>query len=105
MTDQLLLAIWWLSPHEMSAIEDYLDDTVPAYLQQEYRRLLGRAGRGRLWVPDDIDLESIEWQKGPIGDWCDNCGGIVFWRTDIAHLLHYPGLITDVMMKRIEAQA
>lgn len=94
------LAIWWLSPWEMTAIGD--EPALPPYLHSEYRSLLGRNPRGRLWTPREIDIKEIEWVDGAIGDWCQKCGGIVFWRKDLETLRNMPGLITDLSMKRLQ---
>lgn len=103
--DNTEYAIWWLSPSECNAIDsDYtgqLHDGAPKYLSAKFLSLRGRPGRGRLWVPDDIDVQDISWTDDAIGRWCENCGGIVFWRKDLEHVMHYPGLITDLNMKRI----
>lgn len=99
------LAIWWLSPTEMSAIGHRLGKSVPDYIKSEYVGLLGRHPRGRLWVHNSIALSEIKWADNAIGEWCTNCGGIVIWRKNIDVISRYPGLITDTDMKRLSVYA
>ena len=64
---------------------------VPDYVKQEYDSRVGRAGKGRLWVPPGIDLESIPEDECPPG-----CGGIVFEERYRNAMRALPGFITAI---------
>lgn len=93
------LLIWWLSRDEQAQIipEQWLQ--IPIYIKNELASREGREGRGRLWVPKDIDLEEIPWDDNhPNAQRVTNesAGGIVFHSSDRQALAGLPGLITEL---------
>lgn len=120
------LAIWWVSEADCKKIgepmydsdfeaerEELYPDGVPAgailmsqlpmpdYIRQEYSSRYGRAGRGRLWIPDGITLPGgiAPWlEHHPVYQAAGKCGGIVFRRSDLAEMLELPGFVTDAKM-------
>jgi hypothetical protein len=102
------LLIWWTAQEDCQAIagpdEDFEGpplDTVPSYIRDEFESRYGRNGRGRLWVPDGIDLESIDFEANKdkrAAQYADefSMGGIVFHRSDFAAIAGLPGFVTDV---------
>jgi hypothetical protein len=90
-------AIWWLSQAACEEIEPIIDEIgLPDYIRAEFQSRLGRAGRGRLWVADGIDLSEIEWQaEKPAAKLAGKCGGIVIRSEDVGRVLGLPGFVTD----------
>lgn len=65
MTEKFL--IWWTNQNDCERITPL--DSWPTWLYDEFRSRCGRAGRGRLWVPqlwerDASEGVSIEWDIG-----------------------------------------
>ena len=94
------LAIWWTSQEDCETIGDTLPETMPEYVREEYRSRLGRAGRGRLWTPDELGPDEISvdpWPETPLAlRLGDDYGGIVIRIADMSHLVEMPGIITDL---------
>lgn len=116
--DESQIVIWWLSQKDCEDIaENFLrlepdaDDytwlvPLPEYLKRQFVSRLGRAGRGRLWVPRDISLETIAWPEAhPIARWIEqvSAGGIVFWRKDLAAIAGLPGVVTTTTLDMVAA--
>lgn len=123
------IAVWWTSqahceavgePHYYKGNEDYwatrtedqkkgvywLDDSpLPDYLKRQFLSRYGRAGRGRLWVPEGIEVRDMEWPdpETPIAQKASNCGGIVFWRNDLDIVRQFPGFVTDWELNLLSA--
>lgn len=113
-------AIWWLSQEDCEAIEAMIDYSheyesgsyypnvekslrVPRYIAVEYRSRLGRAGRGRLWVPFDIPLTECVWDDElAVCQRAAKCGGIVVHMRDWRKLRYLPGFITDTEMRYLK---
>lgn len=104
------LALWWLDEKNMKKIHEFSDkreafwDTIgiPEYLFPELRDAYGRNGRGRLWVPNEIECESIEWSDSHSNaSRCRECAGLVFLRSDFAKLSGLPGFITETNLNTI----
>lgn len=104
MSDKQDFVIWWLSQASCTAIDSacYLFPW-PAYLRSEFQSRIGRSGRGRLWIPKGIDLEEIPWPnpETDVSRRANQCGGIVMWRRDLAHVHDLPGFVTDLDMNEI----
>jgi len=97
--------IWWLSKDEQAQIKPKQWLRVPIYIKNELTSREGREGRGRLWVPKDIDLEEIPWNDNhPNAQRIMNesAGGIVFHASDQEALAGLPGLITDLKLDNHE---
>jgi hypothetical protein len=77
--------------------------TCPEYLYGQYRSRTGRNGRGRLWVASrEFNITDIAWPDTHIAKWAGlHAGGIIIWRADIEHLIDFPGLITDLSLRRL----
>lgn len=96
------LLVWWLCEEDMDAIGEELPGDWPVYLRELYRSLMGRAGRGRLWVTCGMERAQIKpWPDTPIGRRIAvDYGGIVI---DAGHrllLIDAPGIVTDLQLKR-----
>jgi hypothetical protein len=110
------LLIWWTTGADCREIGDPggTDDEpdgrplpvgCPAYIQEVYRSRLGRDGRGRLWVPDGIDIDDIRWDE--YQGICrmierSSAAGIVFRRADLASVAGLPGFVTDRKLEFIK---
>jgi hypothetical protein len=105
------VAIWWLSQHNMQAIEANggLGDDLPSWLKTEFRSLYGRNGRGRLWVSEAFDvngestISAIQFPEPPTflsAYLSEHCGGIVIAETLASQLIGMPGVITDLRLRR-----
>ena len=106
-TPESEIAIWWLNGHsENDAIIDDGDiERLPEYLAGEVYSLHGRPTRGRLWVPEEIQINEIKWDDTkPRAKDCADRGGIVFWRKDLSFLKGLPGFVTDTQMNEISLQ-
>jgi hypothetical protein len=104
------VAVWWLGQRELQQLVRDGDCTaslwrrlgVPSYIGEELRDAYGRAGRGRLWVPDGITLDGIDWSDShPNAARAIEAAGIVFWRKDVATLKGRPGFLTDASLETI----
>lgn len=91
--------IWWTAQEDYEKIGDDLEGDYPEYLKREYRSRMGRAGRGRLWVPSDIDLKEIPWdEKKPAARLASTRGGIAIHMRDAKLVFGLPGYLTDLEM-------
>lgn len=108
------LLVWWLSQEACEAVP--LNDQnlptfrkrwwiipAPKYLGEQFQSRYGRAGRGRLWVPDHIDFEGLPygWERraeslGLPLEYINKCGGIVLERKHWEHIWGMPGIVTDI---------
>jgi hypothetical protein len=99
------VVIWWLnqSDHEMVSLLCE-DAEIPQYIIKEFNSRVGRAGRGRLWIPEEIKFAGIKWQDDdPIFDAVgDSYGGIVIHRCDVHHIVSWPGFVTDENLRLIK---
>ncbi len=113
-------AIWWLSQDDCEILESMIDyETqyevgsyypnvvislhIPLYIAKEYRSRLGRAGRGRLWVPPEINITECVWSgELSVCQRAAECGGIVVHMRDWQKLRNLPGFITDIEMRYLK---
>ena len=97
------LLVWWIPSKddgELQASEDAVT-ALPDYLADEALSLMGRAGRGRLWISSAIQptISGIDWDKTkPCAELAEKSGGIVFYKKDIDTLGNLPGFVTDLQM-------
>lgn len=105
-TDESLVAIWWLNSHSDCAEIRSLSENVvllPDYIFSEVISLHGRPPRGRLWSPDEINIDDLTWDDSkPRAAECAERGGIVIWRKDLHYLKDLPGFVTDTQLNEIE---
>lgn len=101
--------IWWLSQRECESIGDELPEPVADYIRAEYISRLGRPGGGRLWVndayvclaPDEV-ISVDPWPGTALGEYLQrDFGGIVLWDRDAEALRQYPGIFTDLQLRRV----
>ena len=91
--------IWWLTKEEQAQITPDQWLRVPIYIKDELASLEGRPRRGRLWVPQDIDIKEIPWDdQHPNAERLSHAGGIVFHESDRAVLMGLSGLVTDLKL-------
>lgn len=95
--------IWWTNQEECEAVGEQIEQSsVPDYLKSEFRSRVGRNGRGRLWVPDHIDLKGIEWDTAkPASRLAESRGGIVLDADDSLLVFYLPGFLTDLELNFI----
>jgi len=102
MTANIL--IWWLIERDYPLFRPEDLDRLPDYIRDEVRSREGREGRGRLWVPAEIDCEEINWDdQNPL---CrlissESAGGIVFHQRDFDKVMNLPGFVTDINCNRV----
>ncbi len=97
MTKNIL--IWWLDQEETKKVYKNKLLNLPTYIVEGIDSRFGRAGRGRLWVPKEIECETINWKDGtPICKLISlsSAGGIVFHSYDFDKVKHLPGFVTDI---------
>jgi hypothetical protein len=86
----------------MNAIGDRLPRKLAPYVRREYRSLVGRAGRGRLWTDSKFGAVAIDpWPNSALARWCEQCGGIVIKESDAHGLVTLPGILTDLALNRV----
>lgn len=108
-SDRTDLLVWWTSEEECEAIHHQfpmwqwqLPYTVPTYIRSEYQSRLGRNGRGRLWVAEEIGEVGIPWDETkPASRLAGTRGGIVIWKSDAEHVFALPGFLTDLRLNFI----
>lgn len=84
-------AIWWTSDTACNEAK-HLMGPLPKYIKDELISRCGRAGRGRLWINDEVKdayPNGISKIEAPA-----ECGGIVIHRHDFVKLKNLPGFIT-----------
>ena len=102
------LAIWWLNQRECETVcgeTETAPESLPEYVRREVQSRYGRNGRGRLWIPKEIDDGTVA-----VDPWPDNAmarqigdthGGIVLYRVDQPRIASMPGILTDMRLNRI----
>lgn len=123
--DSDTLCIWWLSQDDCERMawmmyppasesmppekyHELLDkrqreSVLPAYIESEWYSRYGRAGRGRLWVPPDIELREITF-KGPMAGSAIHCGGIVLHMRDAMSVAFLPGFVTNLQLEPLQSK-
>lgn len=86
------LAVWWLTEQDYHGFQPSHEEdplAVPDYIWEAFCDRCGRPGRFRLWVPDEIELESLE-IEGQDPRWAPlkelmkgDAGGIVIYLKDV----------------------
>jgi hypothetical protein len=95
--------IWWTSQYECEEVES-MNLQLPEYIDVEFRSRLGRNGRGRLWVPENIPVKGIEWDKSkPAARLCEKRAGIVLAKEHIKYVINLPGFCTDLELNFVNA--
>ncbi len=99
------LLVWWTSQQDLAFLEGV---DLPPYIQKEVTSRSGRQGRGRLWVPQDIqqiaekEIEADFTVTTPLTSHIAAfCGGIVFSSKDLGHLAQLPGIVTDLHLQKV----
>lgn len=99
--------VWWLSANQMKSGLDSFDQIkgFPNYIKEEFVSRYGRNGRGRLWINNEIDKKlSIpeKYWNTPLAEYlAEFCGGIVIRKSDYKYVKNFPGIFTDLKLKRI----
>lgn len=106
MSDQVV--IWWTTDTDVKIVGEELSDCFPEYLRREWRSRVGRNGRGRLWIADEIEravgpVEVWPWPDTPTADRCAKMAGIVVFATDVRLLADndIPGELTNVFLQKV----
>lgn len=94
--------IWWTNQSDCERIVPL--DTWPVYLGKEYSSRLGRNGRGRLWVADEVEKSphgiAVDWDAGK--NWlcraAGDCAGIVIKGEHLGEVQFLPGFVTTFDM-------
>jgi hypothetical protein len=103
MTKTALLAVWWVNQADCEKIDEGL---IPEpYIRTEYESRLGRAGRGRLWVPEEIECRQVEVPKTIVCEGNDTHGGIVIFKKDMEKVRSLGGstALFDAMDEALQA--
>lgn len=95
--------IWWTSQEEAEKAwehqETFLAAGFPDYIEREFKSRMGRAGRGRLWVADEIPIKEIDWdEKKPAARLASQRAGIVIRAEDKDFVFDAPGFLTDLKL-------
>lgn len=93
MTEKSLIAVWWVNQADCEAIDE--GRISEGYIREEYSSRLGRAGRGRLWVPDGIKVQKVEVPKTVVYEGQDTHGGIVIFKADVEKVRPLGGILSD----------
>lgn len=107
MPNQDGFLIWWLCQQDCEEIGPISScNPVPKYIADEYRSLLGRNGRGRLWVSSEIEKEFgsfIPWDDNlPIAKRLgESYAGVAFRREDFKFVQLLAGIVTDCKLVRV----
>lgn len=102
--DNRELLIWWTSQSDCERVAELVNTEaiqLPPYILEELDSRGGRAGRGRLRVPDIPEtrgLESIVFE-GPAAPIAHGAGGIVFKAVDAFLVIALPGFVTTLEME------
>lgn len=99
------LNILWIKDNHRENLE--FDENFPEIISDEIISRLGRAGRGRLWVPSEIDLSGIDWIDNELTSELGRYyGGIVFESKYLEQVQKAPlgddTIITDLDLNVIE---
>jgi hypothetical protein len=92
-----IVLIWWLSQEDCEQLQPVLDKLpIPQYIKDEFWSRFGRPGRGRLWVPKNIDFSGFPWDSDkPLAKAAEKCGGVVIDAADVRYVACLPGFVTD----------
>ena len=96
--------IWWLNQSQTeSVLQMEIVKNLPEYIQKQLENRHGRAGRGRLWVADELGHVQVDpWTDTPLSkDLRSDFGGIAFRSKDYYILKNLPGIITDTKLNKI----
>jgi hypothetical protein len=102
------ILIWWTNQDDAEQFGvpyTYCFDKcpLPDYIKKQFASRYGRAGRGRLWVDESINVKEIEWNdESPLSDYCNEAAGILFDSSDLNAMRRVPGVITDLNLIDIE---
>ncbi len=105
------LFVWWLMPSDYQGFEPHQERNpllIPDYAWEQFCSLCGRAGRGRLWVPDHIKIDRLPIDADD-DKWKDNpvflaSGGIVIEARHADDCARWGGLITTLTLDPVEPQ-
>lgn len=96
-----IFLVWWLSQSDYYDLSDEIRSNLPPYIAEEVSSREGRAGRGRLWIPQSIDLKEIDWSDDHYNARriiANSAGGIVFRLKDFDKIKNLPGFVTDTKL-------
>jgi hypothetical protein len=97
--------IWWSDQKDCEAIcalqQPEAQNVWPEYIDDQFDSRYGRAGNGRLWTAEGIELTGIPWKEHDplyqaVGK---DSGGIVIRGEDVGHVAGWPGFVADADMK------
>lgn len=108
-TNDALLAVWWLEEKDYHGFEPHQEQNplkIPDYIWEQFCSRCGRAGRGRLWVPDHIEIDRLPVSNDdPNWPSYENAGGIVIEAKDAAACLLWGGRVTTLSLEEFAANA
>lgn len=105
-------AVWWTNEFDCNMVfsvagaED-APTMAPEYVRKEFRFRNGRAGRGRLFIPEGLPKVEIDWDESRaichrLAEYPHSYGGIVMHMSDVPAIIHLPGLFTDLRLNVIQ---
>jgi hypothetical protein len=99
--------VWWLTEEDYCGFEPHQKRNplrLPDYAWEQFCSRCGRAGRGRLWVPDHIKMDSL-----PVTEddprWTPEllkAGGIVIEARHADDCARWGGTITTLTLDRVD---
>ena len=93
--------VWWLRPDEIGIALGSL--AIPGWLINQLGSAHGRNGRGRLWRARHLTEVSVDepWPETPLAKHCETCAGIVVTEAELTTLRDFPGVVTDLRLRRV----
>lgn len=97
--------IWWTSSDDAKRVAKLASGNKwPHYLRVEFGSRYGRAGRGRLWLNDELKEEGapsdVPFVAGSkVADMASEAGGIIIRVEDLCHVAALPGFVTTIYMR------
>ena len=99
------LLVWWLAEADYCGFHPEQDKNplkLADYIWEEFTSLCGRAGRGRLWVPNHIRIEKLDAaEDDPRWPEYIEAGGIVIERKDAPACALWGGRFTDFKLNPV----
>lgn len=102
------LRVWWLTESDYCGFEPHQEVNplcIPDYAWEQFRDRYGRAGWGRLWVPDHIQLAGLPVAADdPRWSSFNDAGGIVIESRHAAACARWGGTITTLTLDPVEVE-
>lgn len=98
--------VWWLTEHDYCGFQPRQEKNplkLAEYIWEEFCSRSGRAGRARLWVPENIKIEKMTAaENDPRFAQYEDAGGIVIYAKDAPPCALWGGRFTDLALNPLE---